>query len=256
MMRSRPQTNHSLLPFASMKFLQLTFLVLFITLIPVGVHAETYTRTLDASDVGKYALEIRAQLKGETCYDLTFMNYPTKEACTATLAKMSSVAGNVVIDSCSQISKKTYEYSFPGPACADSVSAYSLTLKSGSATSGTPSTGSTGGGGSTGITGGGGSKGTTGGGGGGGETLKNPLKFNSLPELISGILSGVVQLGAILLVFMLVYVGFLFVMAQGNPEKVSAARSALVWTVIGGLILLGAEAISKVIEATVQSISS
>ncbi len=88
------------------------------------------------------------------------------------------------------------------------------------------------------------------------ETLKNPLKFNSLPKLIEAILGGVVQLGAILLAFMLVWVGFLFVVAQGNPEKVSAARSALVWTVIGGLILLGATAISKVIQATVQSISS
>lgn len=86
------------------------------------------------------------------------------------------------------------------------------------------------------------------------ETLKNPLKFNSLTELMDGILQAVVQLGAILLVFMLVWVGFLFVMARGNPEEISKARSALVWTLIGGLILLGAEAISQVIQATVQTL--
>jgi archaellum component FlaF (FlaF/FlaG flagellin family) len=72
---------------------------------------------------------------------------------------------------------------------------------------------------------------------------------------MDAILQAVVDIGAIVLIFMLVWVGFLFVTAQGNPEKISSARSALIWTVIGGLILLGAEAISKVIEATVSSLA-
>jgi hypothetical protein len=53
---------------------------------------------------------------------------------------------------------------------------------------------------------------------------------------------------------MIVYVGFLFVAAQGNEEKIRSARSALVWTVIGGLILLGAKAIALVIEQTVSTL--
>lgn len=86
-------------------------------------------------------------------------------------------------------------------------------------------------------------------------TLQNPLQnIDSLPELIDAILHAVVQIGAILLTVMLVWVGFLFVVAQGNPEKLSTARSALIWTVIGGLILLGAEAISQVIQATVKGL--
>lgn len=88
-------------------------------------------------------------------------------------------------------------------------------------------------------------------------TLQNPLhNINSFDDLLSAILAGVVRIGAVLLVLMLVYVGFLFVVAQGNPEKVSQARSALIWTVIGGLILLGAEAIHQVIQSTVNSITS
>ena len=53
---------------------------------------------------------------------------------------------------------------------------------------------------------------------------------------------------------MIVYVGFLFVAARGNEEKIRSARDALMWTVIGGLILLGAEAISLVIQATVKTL--
>lgn len=84
--------------------------------------------------------------------------------------------------------------------------------------------------------------------------LQNPLTASSLPDLLTVILHTVVQLGSILLVLALVYVGFLFVVAQGNEEKIRDARSALVWTVLGGIILLGAEAISIVIQATVQAL--
>lgn len=90
----------------------------------------------------------------------------------------------------------------------------------------------------------------------GSGTLQNPLQFDSLPELLHAILAAVVELGTIVLGIMLVYVGFLFVSARGNPEEISKARSALIWTLIGGLILLGAEAISLVIQSTVASISS
>ncbi|HYE23300.1 MAG TPA: pilin [Candidatus Paceibacterota bacterium] len=87
--------------------------------------------------------------------------------------------------------------------------------------------------------------------------LKNPLKdIDSLEDLLQAILQAVVQLGAIILVIAIIYVGFKFVVAQGNEEKLREARSALVWTIIGGLILLGAEAISLVIQETAGSLTS
>ncbi len=85
--------------------------------------------------------------------------------------------------------------------------------------------------------------------------LTNPLaNTNSLADLLAAVLGLIVQLGTFALVFMLVYVGFLFVVAQGNDEKLRSARSALVWTVIGGLVLLGAQAISMVIQSTINAL--
>lgn len=108
----------------------------------------------------------------------------------------------------------------------------------------TPGGGNPGGG----NTPGGGNAGSSGG-------LVNPLNgINSLPEFLSAILAGVVQIGTIVLIMMLVYVGFLFVAARGNAEKLQGAKSALVWTVIGGLILLGATSIQLVIQGTVDSL--
>lgn len=85
--------------------------------------------------------------------------------------------------------------------------------------------------------------------------LKNPLNgINSLTDLLDALIVAVVRIGTIVLVLALVYVGFLFVAAQGNEEKIRSARSALMWTVIGGLVLLGAQAISTVIKATVSGL--
>lgn len=84
--------------------------------------------------------------------------------------------------------------------------------------------------------------------------LKNPLSVGSLPEFLTALLTGIVRIGTIVLIMMLVYVGFLFVVARGNAEKLQSAKSALVWTVIGGLILLGATAIQQVIQGTVNTV--
>jgi Type IV secretion system pilin len=89
---------------------------------------------------------------------------------------------------------------------------------------------------------------------GGGATLENPLRAGSLPELLGIILAAIVQIGSILLVLALVWVGFLFVTAQGKEEKIRDARGALLWTVIGGMLLLGAQTIAVVIRSTVQSL--
>lgn len=85
--------------------------------------------------------------------------------------------------------------------------------------------------------------------------LVNPLKgVDTFDQFLKAILDGVIQIGTIILIMMLVYVGFKFVVARGNPEEIQSARSALVWTVIGGLVLLGATTIQMVITGTVESL--
>ncbi len=85
--------------------------------------------------------------------------------------------------------------------------------------------------------------------------LDNPLGSTSLNDLISNILGIVVQIGSIVVILMLVYVGFLFVIARGEPGAIIKARQALLYTVIGALILLGAQAISMGITETVKTLS-
>jgi hypothetical protein len=88
-----------------------------------------------------------------------------------------------------------------------------------------------------------------------GGALVNPLGTASLQTFLLDILGIVIQVGTYAIILMLVFVGYKFVAAQGNPGKIDEAKKALFWTVIGGLILLGCQAIALAIQATVTAIA-
>lgn len=90
----------------------------------------------------------------------------------------------------------------------------------------------------------------------GGVTLTNPLKADSLEEFFKAIVDFIVRLGVLVVVVMVVIVGFMFVTARGNPEKISQARAALLWTLVGAVILIGASIIAEAIRATVEAIGA
>lgn len=83
-------------------------------------------------------------------------------------------------------------------------------------------------------------------------SFPNPIKQTSLEALIKAILDVVVQFGAIVAVFFLIYSGYKFIEARGNPGKIEAAQKTFFWTIVGGLIVLGAFVISEVIKNTVE----
>lgn len=74
-------------------------------------------------------------------------------------------------------------------------------------------------------------------------------------NFLNKILEFVIRIGTVVVILMLVYVGYLFVIAQGVPGKIEEAKKALLWTIVGALILLGSQAISLGIKATVQALS-
>ncbi|MDP2655190.1 MAG: hypothetical protein Q8P17_01360 [bacterium] len=86
--------------------------------------------------------------------------------------------------------------------------------------------------------------------------LINPLKGGgNLMSFLQSILDFVIKIGTVVVILMMVFVGYKFVVAQGAPDKIKEARDALLWTLIGALILLGSKAIAFGIEKTVQAIS-
>lgn len=84
--------------------------------------------------------------------------------------------------------------------------------------------------------------------------LKNPIKYSGIEAFLLDIVHVVVQYGVILVVFFLVYVGFKFVTAQGNPEKISEAKKMFVWVVVGAFVLLGVFVIREAICGTLNQL--
>ncbi len=83
--------------------------------------------------------------------------------------------------------------------------------------------------------------------------LKSPLAFDSIEDLVTGILNIFVIIATPIIVMFIIYAGFLYVTARGNAEQVSKATTALTYSIVGAVILLGAVALSAIIGGVVAS---
>lgn len=74
----------------------------------------------------------------------------------------------------------------------------------------------------------------------GGESreIENPLGTTDFNELIGKIIDWIANIGALLAVIMIIYSGFLFMTSGGNEEKVTKAKKALTWSLVGLAVLL------------------
>lgn len=84
----------------------------------------------------------------------------------------------------------------------------------------------------------------------------NPIAFNSLADFLKKLLEVIVDIAFPIIVLAIIYTGYLFVAAQGRPEELKKAKTALVWTLIGGMLILGAFVLSAAIKGTVEDIES
>lgn len=85
--------------------------------------------------------------------------------------------------------------------------------------------------------------------------LVNPLgDTKSLPEMIEGLLRVVLTIGIPVVALAIIYAGFQFVAAQGNPQKLQEARRTLLYVIIGATILLAAYVIAEAIVGTINAI--
>lgn len=88
--------------------------------------------------------------------------------------------------------------------------------------------------------------------------IPNPLAgdVKDIISFVTFILKNIVlPLGVVIVVFFVIYSGFLFVTAQGNAEKLQDARRTFLWVVIGAAILLGSVVIAEAVQTTVCKIA-
>ena len=87
----------------------------------------------------------------------------------------------------------------------------------------------------------------------GGIDIKNPIKAGNLTEFFEMIIDVLLVFAVPLIVFFIIYAGFLYVTARGNEGTIQKAHMALLFAVIGGVIILGAKVLISVISGTVET---
>ncbi len=90
----------------------------------------------------------------------------------------------------------------------------------------------------------------------GGTTLCNPLGYNDLWSFLQQILKLIVEIVFPVIVLFIIMIGLKFITAQGKPEEIQKAQSYFFWALIGSLVVLGAEALSYAIKATVGQLQA
>lgn len=83
--------------------------------------------------------------------------------------------------------------------------------------------------------------------------LSNPLQSKSIEEFILKIIDVLLVFAIPIIMLYIMYAGYLFVTAQGDSGQITTARSALLWAVVGGVIVLGAKVIVEVIQGTIKA---
>ena len=84
--------------------------------------------------------------------------------------------------------------------------------------------------------------------------LENPLGSTTIYQFLEKVLGLMVDIGFPVLILAIVYTGFLFVKAQRNESELGKAKQAFFYTIIGGVILLGAEIIVRAISGTISQL--
>lgn len=89
-------------------------------------------------------------------------------------------------------------------------------------------------------------------------TIPNPLASSGVDNIFDFIElvfnAVIIPIGGIVVALGIIWSGFLFVKAQGNPSQLEEAKRAFFWSFIGAMVLLGSWALAMGIKETVDRI--
>jgi len=80
-------------------------------------------------------------------------------------------------------------------------------------------------------------------------TICNPLQACDIQELIEKIINFILNLMLVITPIMIVYAGFLFLTAAGDPIKVNLAKKVLLWTLIGLCVILLSKGLIAILKS-------
>lgn len=87
--------------------------------------------------------------------------------------------------------------------------------------------------------------------------IPNPLRgVSSIGELFYKLADFLISLSYVVIAFFLILSGFKFVKAQGNETELEEAKKTFYYTIIGALILIGANTIIAIVKNLMTSLNT
>ena len=87
-----------------------------------------------------------------------------------------------------------------------------------------------------------------------GGKIINPLKAQNFGQLVENFANLATTVAIPFVVVFLMWAGFLFVSARGNPQQLTKAKETFYWTIIGAAVVVGASALAKAVVDFAQSL--
>ncbi|MEK7665196.1 MAG: TrbC/VirB2 family protein [Patescibacteria group bacterium] len=81
-----------------------------------------------------------------------------------------------------------------------------------------------------------------------GVTIKNPLSSNTILELLDKIAKTVATIIGSLSTIMLIVAGIMYLTSAGSPEKIGAAKKALIYAIVGMVVAVIAGTIVSIVK--------
>ncbi len=80
--------------------------------------------------------------------------------------------------------------------------------------------------------------------------LQNPLNANSVQEVLLLAADIAIYIGVSFAILAIIFVGFKFVLAQGNSDKLKEAKMWFLWIIVGLAILISSKVIVEIVKNT------
>ncbi len=86
-------------------------------------------------------------------------------------------------------------------------------------------------------------------------TLPNPLgEVGDIPTLFYKVIKYVIDISYIVIAVFIIWSGLQFVMARGSSDKLEDAKRTFKYTIIGALIVIGANTLVSIFEGLIKSL--
>ncbi len=84
--------------------------------------------------------------------------------------------------------------------------------------------------------------------------LESPFVYKTVSDFISTVLKAVVYLAMPVIALFLMYAGFKYIAARGNPGAINEAHQNFMYVIIGAALILGAWVLATLIGGTVTQL--